>query len=89
MEADPKGARAVCEKCKTKIVAGNVRFDYRFKVSDKLGDQKRICKHCVKDLPIETRSRDIAQLKRWLQPGHDLAHDVAATVEAVLDELSH
>ena len=82
----PVGARAKCELCGARIMPGQVRFDYRFRVSDKLGDQKRIHATCCSRLPADTRLRDIAQLKAWLRAG-DLAHDVATAVEAALAEL--
>jgi hypothetical protein len=82
----PKAARAKCEVCKERIMPGELRFDYRYKISDTLGDQKRIHARCCNRLPAETRLRDIAQLKRWLRDG-DLAHDVAAAVESALADL--
>ena len=87
MEVTPAKARALCGECKRKIDPGTVRFDYRYRVSDTLGDQKRIHASCVRSLPADTRVRDRAQLKRWLRAG-DLPHDVAAAVESALAKLN-
>ena len=78
--------RARCNECGQKIVPGSVRFDYRYKVTNSLSDQKRIRSTCVGRLPASARVRDRAQLKRWLRAEH-VPPVVAAAVEASLELL--
>ena len=85
VEIAPPAARAACEFCKIKIKGGNVRFDYRFMVSNNLKDQKRICSSCVHRVPAETRARDILQCRRWLAVP-DQQHAIMAVVESLLEQ---
>ena len=71
-EIAPKGARAKCEICNLRVMPGQLRFDYRYRVSNTLGDQKRIHATCCDRLPADTRLRDIAQLSLWLRTRGDL-----------------
>ena len=69
-EIVPARASAKCEVCKRPIMQtgdSQIRFDYRFRVSDKLGDQKRIHASCASSIPAESRERDMKILKRWLR----------------------
>ena len=52
----------VCDEC---FEPTELRMDYRSKVSNSLGDQKRIRTRCIKGIPIATRDRDI--LKAWIK----------------------
>ena len=60
-------AKAQCEFCKLPIKQtddSRIRLDYRFKVSHKLADQKRLHPSCASHIPAENRERDIKVIKR-------------------------
>ena len=85
VEIAPRLARAACHFCSVKIKSGNVRFDYRFAISNNLKDQKRVCSSCVKNVPADTRARDILQCRRWLAVP-DQQHAIMAVVESLLEQ---
>ena len=63
----PPRARVLCCVCNLKIVAGLVRIDYRFRVSNDLRDQRRCHAGCVGTVSIETRNRDGRVVRQWLR----------------------
>ena len=65
-EMPPKRSSAKCFGCNANTVAGEVRFEYRFKQSTSLRDQKRLHSRCVRSMPVATRARDVRVLQRWL-----------------------
>lgn len=83
-----KSARSVCYICKANIPKDNVWLSYRFKASNRQGDERRIHTSCCKFLPVDTRSEDIKFVATELEeavvgsPKH-----VALLV--VLSELQH
>jgi hypothetical protein len=60
---------AKCLSCGEPCEKGTLRMDYRSKVSDKLGDQRRVhaTPECALQLPVDTRKRDCKILKRWMR----------------------
>ena len=57
--------RAACEIC-GKVVKDRLRMEYRFRVSNSMRDQKRVHIDCLSQLPMETRERDVRQVRRWM-----------------------
>ena len=65
-EIAPPGARAACCICNVKIVAGEFRLDYRYRVSNDLRDQKRFHPRCTAGIPAATRARDSRVVATWI-----------------------
>ena len=66
--------RAECWLCGIKIKAPAWRFDYRFKASTTLRDQRRVHARCVGGLPAVTRSED----QRFVRHAFGVATDLEA-----------
>ena len=77
--APSKGAGSVCAMCNSPIERGSYRLDYRFKISKKLGDQRRIHPHpkCTAKLPIQSRDRDLKFLQQAINDDSTAAADKA------------
>ena len=88
-EVVPAKAFAKCEFCKLPIKQtgdSRIRLDYRFKISDKLGDSKRIHPACIGNAPVGLRGRDIKVAKRWMMKP-DLDVSVREQLQQCLDML--
>ena len=74
--------QTICCVCKAAIVKGEVRLDYRFRQSKLLSDQLRFHPACVRGVPGDTRGRDIATLRSWLEKP-----DIAAPTRSILEDV--
>ena len=72
MEMTSARMTAHCWLCKTRIMAPDWRFDYRFRANTSLRDQRRIHARCVGGLPAATRSED----QRFIRHAFGVAEDL-------------
>ena len=52
--------RALCGICGAAIGKGEFRFDFRFKESRTIADQRRVHVRCMARLPLSSRAADVA-----------------------------
>ena len=78
-------SKPTCEVCSHVCKAGTIRFDYRYKKSDSLRDQKRIHPECVLGLPKDTRHHDMQLLLYWSK-NSALSPAVRAAAKAARDK---
>ena len=78
-------SRTTCFVCRNVIPAGALRFDYRIKPGQRLGDRVRIHSFCLRELSMDN-SGDISQLERW-RAEPTIPEAALAELDGITDEL--
>ena len=81
-----RNRKMICLVCEQGFEPGELRMDYRSRVSNSLRDQRRFHPRCIDRLPeYNTKKRDILVFKSWLR--EELSASDKATMETALAAL--
>ena len=78
-----RNTKAVCLVCEGCFEPGELRMDYRTKISNSLRDQRRFHPRCINRIPDATRKRDLKVLQSWLKAAGLSAKDTEIMQEAM------